>query len=209
LLLDIELETTPSLPAGSCGTCTACIDACPTQAIVGPGRVDANRCISYHTIESRGPAPHDLRAQISNWVYGCDVCSEVCPWGRVAPDTSQRYGTHREVESGSLVGWLSRREESAWSVAFEASSVRRAGRAGLARNAAIALGSSRSDEGRSALLNALSFDPSSVVRDAAAWSLLYGYASDAAVLPAVERAGAAEADQGARAAIQRSLADLG
>ena len=208
LLVDIELEPTPAVAAGSCGTCTACIDACPTQAIVGPGRVDANLCISYHTIESRGPAPHDLRAQIASWAYGCDVCSEVCPWGRVAPDTSERYGTHREVESGSLVGWLSRREESAWSVAFEASSVRRAGRAGLARNAAIALASARSEEGQAALLNALSFDPSSVVRDAAAWSLLYGYSGGAAVKPAVERAAAAEPDQRAREAMQRSLERL-
>jgi epoxyqueuosine reductase len=207
LLLDLDLEPTPTPPAGSCGTCTACIDACPTQAIVGPGEVDANRCISYHTIESRGPAPHELREQIAAWAYGCDICSEVCPWGREAPDTSERFGTHAEVEHGSLIHWLSRRDDDAWSVAFERSSLRRPGRAGLVRNAAIALASARSTAGELALLNALSFDPSSVVRDAAAWSLLAGYSDGAGVRAAVERAASSESDPLARAAMRRSLGE--
>jgi epoxyqueuosine reductase len=85
LVLDLELDPTPTPPAGSCGTCRACLDACPTQAILAPGVVDARRCISYHTIENDGPAPRELRASFGEWAFGCDVCSEVCPWGSKAP----------------------------------------------------------------------------------------------------------------------------
>src|SRR5262245_6922142 len=100
LLLDVEVAPTPLPPAGSCGTCTACLAACPTGAILEPGVVDARLCLSYHTIENRGPIPHELRTRLGPWVFGCDVCSEVCPWGSEAPDLAARFGTHAALERG-------------------------------------------------------------------------------------------------------------
>jgi epoxyqueuosine reductase len=82
LLVERELDPTPTPPAGSCGTCRLCLDACPTDAIVAPGVVDARRCISHLTIEHEGPVPDSLRALLGGWAFGCVVCSEVCPWGR-------------------------------------------------------------------------------------------------------------------------------
>lgn len=205
LLLDVELEPTTEPPAGSCGTCTACIDACPTNAIVEPGVVDARRCISFHTIESRGSVPHELRESIGPWAFGCDVCSEVCPWGRAAPDTSSSFGSHDMAAKSTLVQWLSYRDPQAWSRAFEGSPLKRPGRAGLARNAAIALGNVPSEAGQVALLHALSFDPAALVRESAAWALLHGHAGESGVRGAVDAARARELDVQARRSIERSL----
>ena len=185
LLLEDELEPTTTPPAGSCGTCRACIDACPTQAILEPGLVDAGRCLSYHTIESRAPAPAELRERAGPWAFGCDVCSEVCPWGRDAAPGATPLGAHPAAEA-PLVQWLDCRDEARWRELVEGSPLRRPGRAGLARNAAIALGHAPSDTGRATLLRALTLDPSEVVRDAAGWSLARRF-GDAAAREAVER----------------------
>jgi epoxyqueuosine reductase len=205
LVLDVELEPTTEPPAGSCGTCTACIDACPTAAILEPGSVDANRCISFHTIESSLPIPHELRPRVGPWAFGCDVCSEVCPWGRTAPDLSQRFGTSAPVANGSLVQWLEPRDETSWAHWLAGSPLQRPGRDGLARNAAIALGNLPSDQGRRALLHALTFDPAAIVRESAAWSLLHAHGDEPTVRGEVERAAARESDDASRAGIARSL----
>lgn len=173
LALDVELEPTTAPPAGSCGTCTACLDACPTDAIVAPGEVDARLCISYQTIEERGPIPRELRPEVSRWAFGCDVCSEVCPWGRDAPDLTERFGTHPGVAEHGLVEWVELGDR--FSAVLNGSALQRPRREGLARNAALALARERSDGGRRTLLRALTFDPSAIVREAAAWSLASGY----------------------------------
>jgi epoxyqueuosine reductase len=201
ILIPHELEPTSEPPPGSCGTCRACLDACPTGAILEPGVVDARRCISYWTIEHAGPTDPDVRARTGTWAFGCDVCSEVCPWGDKAPDLSSWFGTHRAVEEGGLVAWLEAGER--FTSLFEASPLDRPGREGVARNAAIALAHAPSEAGRGALLRALSFDPSAVVREAAGWALARAHALDQGVRPALEAAATREPDPQARAELRR------
>jgi|688.fasta_scaffold00755_12 epoxyqueuosine reductase len=184
LLVDLDLEPTAGPLAGSCGTCTACMEACPTGAILEPGRVDAGRCISYHTIESSGPIPEAIASEIGPWAFGCDVCSEVCPWTRKAPDLSGRWGTNRVVEGG-LVRWLEAPADfEGWT---EGTALRRAGAAGLARNAAIALASVQTDASQRALLKALRSHAEPLVRDAAAWSLRRAFSLDQEVQKALDQ----------------------
>lgn len=207
LLLEVpfeQLDWVPSPPPGSCGTCTACIDACPTQAIVAPGQVDARLCISYQTIENRGPVPNDLRPKLSGWAFGCDVCSEVCPWGEAAPDLSDRFGTHTLVEDGPLA-WLGMRDEDEFRTRANGSPLSRPGRAGLARNVATALGNEPSDAGREALLESLEGDPSALVREAAFDALFRGHHADAGVLHQLERALGRETDGELSARMQARL----
>jgi epoxyqueuosine reductase len=207
LLLEPEVEPTPQPPAGSCGTCTACIDACPTGAIVAPGAVDARLCLSYHTIENRGPVPHALRERLGSWIFGCDVCSEVCPWGAAAPDLATRFGTHAAVEAGSAAAWLGLSEER-FLAAFAGSPLRRTGRDGLARNAALVLGNLPSDAGRGALELALA-DPAPTVREAAYWALARAHRDERGVPAALERTLAAESEPATRSGMQRSRDELG
>ncbi len=225
LVVDAELEPTPAPePVGerlvACGSCTACIDACPTAAIVAPGEVDARRCISYLTIENRGPVPRELRARIGPWAFGCDVCSEVCPWGHDAPDLAERFGLHPGIadpaasepasHSGipgsgvpGLIGWLEL--GSRFSERLNGSPLQRPKREGLARNAALTLASLRSDAGRKALVRALAGDPSPVVRAACGWALGHGHRADAGIREALEAAHAREPDPAARADLRLTL----
>lgn len=207
LLVDVELEPTPTPPPGSCGTCTACLDACPTTAIVAPGVVDARLCLSYHTIENRGPIPHALRPALGPWVFGCDVCSEVCPWGRSAPDASARLGTLAALEQGTLARWLGL-DAGAFEREFQGSPLRRPGRAGLLRNAALVLGNRPSEAGRAALLRALE-DGEPLVRAASAWALARAHGREAGVAAALEAAAGREVDPGAAADLARTRAELG
>jgi epoxyqueuosine reductase len=223
LLVEIEgFEPAPAPAAlGSCGTCRACIDACPTAAILEPGLVDANRCISYHTIENRGSAPADLRARFGAWAFGCDVCSEVCPFGRRAPDRSASFGSHQglagpseragepERESAGLLEWLAfdeRRNGAEVRARFEGSPLRRPGADGLARNAAVALGNAPSSAGRDGLLVALAEHSSPVVREASAWALAEAHGHEAPVRRALERAVSNECDTAGADALRAHLA---
>jgi epoxyqueuosine reductase len=203
LLLGEDLEPTPDAPIGSCGTCTACLDACPTGAIVAPGVVHAPDCISYLTIEHKGPIKDSLREQLGSWGFGCDVCSEVCPWARRAPDLSARFGVHPALADGSAISWLT--AGPAFVERFQGSPLRRPGREGLARNAAIVLGGRPGDEGRATLLEALDFDPAPLVREAAAWALARGHGADAGVSGRLEAAAAREPDPTAAGAMSRHL----
>jgi epoxyqueuosine reductase len=127
----------PSLD--QCGTCTLCLEACPTQAIVAPGVLDSTRCISYLTIEKRGELPESLRDAIGSHVYGCDVCQEVCPWNAVAPRSSDASWQPRRAWDRIDLLTLSQRSDDELAEALHGSAMRRTKAQGLRRNVAIAI----------------------------------------------------------------------
>jgi len=167
VLTTAELEWDERLP-DRCGTCTACLDACPTQAFVGPYALDARRCIAYLTIEHRGDIPEEFREAIGEWVFGCDVCQDVCPWNRKAA----RAREPALAPTGPLgpLEELFDLDRDAFRARFRGSAMWRAKRAGLLRNAAIVLGNRRDRRAVPALRRALG-DEDIVVRRAAAWAL--------------------------------------
>jgi len=165
-----SIELTPDLPAPDrCGTCTRCIEACPTHAFVAPHRLDSNKCIAYLTIEKRGPIPEDLREGIGHQVFGCDICQDVCPWNRKAPATEKVEFQPREGFVNPALEWLAGISEEEFRDSFRGSPVKRAKRNGVRRNALIAIGNS----GNSRLLpiaeHAVS-DPDAAVAEAASWA---------------------------------------
>lgn len=175
LLATIPLPIDLPLEIDHCGTCTACLDACPTDAFPEPRVLDANRCLSSLTIEDHGPIDPSLRSGFGTWVFGCDICQEVCPWNRHAPGTAEPALRSR-LESGtlSLIDLLNL-DEPAFRTLFRGSPILRAKRRGLLRSAAIALGNHPAPEtagldNLAALKQALA-DDEPVVRGAAAWSL--------------------------------------
>jgi epoxyqueuosine reductase len=172
LLLDLELEPTAATTTSGCGSCTRCITACPTSAFVGPYVLDARRCISYLTIELKGSVPRDLRPLIGQHVFGCDICQDVCPWNhsRHAPAADPELGQRealREPELESLLFLTS----SGYRRLVAGTALSRVSRARLARNAAIALGNSRSPAAEAPLARAVSTHGSELVRAHAAWAL--------------------------------------
>jgi epoxyqueuosine reductase len=173
LITNVALR--PDMPAdGGCGTCTRCIDACPTGAITEPYRVDARRCISYLTIELKGAIPPELVPHIGaagNRVFGCDICQEVCPFciKRSVP-TGEPAFQPRDVTINSMVSDVLYLTEQEFRVKFKASPVKRAKRRGLLRNAAMAV-ASRDDENATAALEHALNDPEELVRASAASSL--------------------------------------
>ncbi len=170
LLVDCELEPDNPFTIHHCGTCRACLDACPTQAIVAPQQVDARRCISYLTIELRGPLPRELRPLIGDWIFGCDICQDVCPWNRFAPPAREARLHARELEGWTLERFLSL-DDAQFAELFAGSPIRRAQRSGFLRNVCVALGNRREAAAVPALLRALAHDPEPLVRGHAAWAL--------------------------------------
>jgi epoxyqueuosine reductase len=175
LLTDFELPADAAVDVDHCGTCTACLDACPTGAFVAPRRLDATRCISALTIEERGTIDPALREGMGDWIFGCDVCQEVCPWNRHAAGSAEPSLQPRTDTDGSRDGTLSLAEllaldEEAFRRRFRGSPLLRAKRRGLLRSAAIALGN-RPDPAGFAALAAAAADPDPAVRGAAAWAL--------------------------------------
>lgn len=169
LLVDFELPAWRQPPSrtATCGSCTRCLDACPTSAFTGPWSLDARRCLSYLTIEASGPIPVELRAGMGDWVFGCDVCLEVCPFGSHAPDMEEAWGTHPALLETSLEDLLATSEQ-VFHKLFEGSPLRRTGWAGLLRNACVVLGNL--GRGTGALESALQH-PEPLVRGHAAWAL--------------------------------------
>ncbi|MEK7793342.1 MAG: tRNA epoxyqueuosine(34) reductase QueG [Candidatus Hydrogenedentota bacterium] len=132
-------ELAPDEPAADiCGTCTLCLDACPTGAIVEPRVVDSRRCISYQTIENRGEVPEDIQPLHGDWVFGCDICQEVCPWNRFATETGERDFLPRGNHANPDPHWLAKLDEAEFNREFEGTPVRRAKHSGMVRNARIA-----------------------------------------------------------------------
>ncbi|MBN1177655.1 MAG: tRNA epoxyqueuosine(34) reductase QueG [Anaerolineae bacterium] len=171
ILVDADLPATSTPMPVRCGTCTRCLDACPTGALVEPYRLDARRCISYLTIEHKGAIPRDVRPQMGTWVYGCDVCQLVCPWQRFArPTRVKAFRAPRPERVLPALSHLVRLSEGAFRRHFRDAPVLRTGRARVARNAAVALGNLGDPRAVPALAAALS-DPDPLVRGHAAWAL--------------------------------------
>jgi epoxyqueuosine reductase len=167
------LELGPDAPSSEgvhCGTCTRCIDACPTNAFIAPHQLDATKCISYLTIEKRGSIPENLREGMGSHVFGCDICQDVCPWNRKAPASSAAEFQPREGLVNPALDWLAEMQADEFRRVFRGSPIRRTKLTGLRRNAVIAMGNSRQSTFEP-LLKALSDDEDSIVAEHAKWAL--------------------------------------
>jgi epoxyqueuosine reductase len=169
MFLDRTLEAPPAAHPDRCGTCDACITACPTGAIVADGRVDARRCISYWTIEHRGLIPVEMRRALGDWFFGCDICQDVCPWNRDVPRArAEVWQPAVDRAWPDLTEWIVTPSE-VLDARLEGSPLRRARGDGLRRNALIAVGNLRMQAARGAVLLALG-DPDPMLRATAVWA---------------------------------------
>ena len=171
ILTTAELDFDEPFDAEYCGTCTSCLDACPTDAFPEAGVLDASRCISYLTIERRDKSiPESLREGIQNWVFGCDICQEVCPWNRFAPtDSAAEFLPRKDLKTLTLERLLELTEDE-FVTTFGGTPLERTGRNAIVRNAAIAAGNQGSPE-LLLRLNKLKQDESGLVSEAAAWAV--------------------------------------
>ncbi|MGB7329142.1 MAG: tRNA epoxyqueuosine(34) reductase QueG [Rubripirellula sp.] len=167
VLTDVELPHSEPFSAMHCGTCTACLDACPTDAFVDAGVMNASRCISYLTIEHRGPIDPSLRAGIGDWAFGCDVCQEVCPWNRKPSRRDER--PIQPIESLDLAELFTISDED-FRTRFRKSPMWRTRRRGMLRNAAIVLGNQADPSAIEPLLIGLA-DQDPIIRGASVWAL--------------------------------------
>jgi|SRR5208337_3033957 len=153
-----------------CGSCTRCLEACPTDALIAPYQLDSNRCISYLTIEKRGAIAEELREGMGRHIFGCDICQDVCPWNRKAPATKAGEFQPRSELVNPALEWLATLSVEEFRRAFRGSPVRRAKRSGLRRNAVIAMGNS-GELKFLPLLETLLADEDGVVGESAAWAI--------------------------------------
>lgn len=171
-----SIFTTLDLPVDArevdhCGNCSSCLTACPTNAFVAPYKLDARRCISYLTIEHKGPVQEDLRPLLGNHIYGCDDCLAACPWNKFAVTAREaRYHARADLVAPRLAE-LAVLDEAAFRAFFAGSPVKRAGRGGFIRNVLYAIGNS-GDAGLRNVAQGLCEDEDAVVRDAARWAVL-------------------------------------
>jgi epoxyqueuosine reductase len=199
----MEIRPTTRRVSGSCGTCRRCLDACPTGALVAPYTLDARRCISYLTIELKGPIPIELRPLMGNRIYGCDVCQAVCPWQRFARPTQERSfqatgPDHAAPVLSDLIGM----SEEAFHRQYEGTPVLRTGRQRLLRNVAVALGNCKDSQAAPVLTRALT-DVAPLVRGHAAWAL--GRVGGQTVRKTLEGAWQRERDPYVKQEIQRAM----
>ncbi len=200
-------EVEPSEPhVDRCGTCTRCLDVCPTKAIRPdrPYEVDARLCISYLTIEHRGSIPRELRPLIGTWIYGCDICLDVCPWNRFAePTREERYRPRPYLVHPPLVEMLSW-DQPTFSRLMKGSPIKRTKRRGLLRNVCIALGNAGDRAAVPTLAHTLANEPEVLVRGHAAWAL--GVLGGAAARTALEASN--DDDPWVAEEVEQALADL-
>ncbi len=165
-----SIKLTPDIPAPDrCGSCTRCIEACPTDALIAPYELDSNKCISYLTIEKRGTISDELRAGMGRQIFGCDICQDVCPWNRKAPASGKPEFQAREGLVNPALAWLAEISEEEFRGKFRGSPVKRAKRSGLRRNALIAIGNSR-DPSLLPIVERASHDADPVIAEAASWA---------------------------------------
>ncbi len=201
LLTNLELDPEPVVP-DHCGTCTRCLDLCPTRALQPGYILDARLCISYLTIEHRGDIPINLRPQIGNWIFGCDVCQEVCPWNE------KLLKRDPPPDSAALLPFLPdllRLDAEGFEARFAGSAIRRAKRDGFVRNVAVALGNTHNPAAVPALREALAHDSSALVRAHVAWAL--GEIGGRDARRVLEEARRRECDASVGAALEHALRD--
>ncbi len=205
ILLDIALPPAEPLLT-HCGSCNLCIEACPTGALIDPYTLDNTRCISFQTIENRGSIPSELRPLLGNWVYGCDICQEVCPVNKSAVSTTieEFMPVSGEVATPSLTKLLEM-DTRAYQARFRGSAMKRAKQAGLQRNAAVALGNTGDEAAVPFLAPGLS-SPQSIVRSHSAWAM--GRIGGKRARKALERAHGHEQDTAVLAEIASALDEL-
>ena len=166
-----ELELEPDAPEiEHCGSCQACLDICPTQAFPAPFQLDARRCISYLTIELKGPIPREFRAALGNRIYGCDDCLAVCPWNKFAATAREQRLHARDALRAPTLRDLAGLDDAGFRALFSKSPVKRIGRERFVRNVLYAVGNS-GDAGLAEVAEGLLTDPSPLVRGAAVWAL--------------------------------------
>lgn len=172
ILLGLEIEPDQPFESDHCGNCRRCLDACPTQCILSNRTIDARRCISYLTIELKDSIPEDLRKYLGEWVFGCDICQQVCPWNvRFAhPDGDPAFSPRPDLPQPDLIRELAMPIES-FNLKFRKNPVKRTRRRGYLRNVAVALGNQPNPHAVPPLREALLSDPEPLVRQHAAWAL--------------------------------------
>jgi epoxyqueuosine reductase len=206
LLLNLELEPDPPL-ARDCGRCRICLDRCPTGAIVAPYTIDTPTCLSFQTIEQRGAIPRPLRPHLGDWVFGCDVCQEVCPYTAAAsPQPDPAFLPQRLEHAYPALRFLLEMSEAEFRDCYRGTAILRAKRAGLARNAAVALGNIGTEDDVPLLARVTLDHDQPLVRGHAAWAL--GRIGGAAARAALRRAWARDPDPAARAEIAHALDTL-
>jgi len=170
MLVDVELEADNPFTRVDCGTCTSCIDACPTEAIISDRTLDARLCISYLTIEHKGSIPANLRPKMGNHIFGCDICQEVCPWNKDAPESFEYGFKNRKENTAADLTELMKLDQAAFSQRFRKSPIKRTKRKGFLRNVAVALGNWAHEDAIPALDIGL-HDIEPLVRSHSAWAL--------------------------------------
>ena len=164
IFTDLEFESAHTPYRDHCGTCTRCLDLCPTHALHAGYVMEPRACISYQTIENRGPIPRDLRSALGMWLFGCDICQEVCPW-------NETPGGNGDDHLMPFLPDLLDLDDAAFSRRFSKSAIKRTKRRGLLRNAAVVLGNTGNRDAVPALARVMAHEPEALVRSHAAWAL--------------------------------------
>jgi epoxyqueuosine reductase len=204
VLLDLELVPDEPFPSDHCGSCTRCLEACPTQCILPDRTLQADRCISYLTIELKGPIPADLRPMLGDWIFGCDVCQQVCPWNQrfARPTADPAFQPRPWLQQAGLDGVL-QLEADSYRRELRGSPLKRPGLVGLQRNSAVAAGNQGDPSRIPALRSLLMQAPDAMVRAHAAWAL--GRIGGTAAELALQEAAESESEVGVREEIRRAL----